>query len=88
MDFEIKKIEGVAFWKWNLKTDTCAICRNEIMEPCIQCNTSNSANDIESCTFITGICNHTYHLHCIEKWIARRNVCPLCNKEWVIDSLQ
>jgi len=86
MDFEIKKIEGIAFWSWDLKTDTCAICKNEIMEPCIQCNTSE--NNINSCTFITGICNHTYHLHCIEKWITRRNVCPLCNNEWVIDKLQ
>lgn len=86
MDFEIKEIEGIAFWRWDLKTDTCAICTNEIMEPCIQCNTSE--NNIKSCTFITGICNHTYHLHCIETWIARRNVCPLCNREWVIDKLQ
>lgn len=23
-------------------------------------------------------CRHLYHVHCLKKWIGRRNVCPLC----------
>ncbi|KAK9231771.1 hypothetical protein WN943_022011 [Citrus x changshan-huyou] len=32
--FEIKKWNPVAFWQWDIVVDTCAICRNHIMELC------------------------------------------------------
>ncbi|GAY38432.1 hypothetical protein CUMW_036660 [Citrus unshiu] len=33
--FEIKKWNPVAFWQWDIIVDTCAICRNHIMELCL-----------------------------------------------------
>ena len=24
-------------------------------------------------------CSHIYHKECLEKWMVRRSVCPLCN---------
>jgi hypothetical protein len=29
--FEIKKWNAVAMWSWDLRVDSCAICRNHIM---------------------------------------------------------
>jgi hypothetical protein len=23
-------------------------------------------------------CNHTFHLHCIEKWLLNKRTCPMC----------
>jgi len=44
-----------------------------------------SGNTINTyqCVSVLGECGHVYHLHCIEKWLKTRNVCPLDNKTWV-----
>ena len=35
--FIIKKWNAVTMWKWEGEVDTCAICRNHLMEICIEC---------------------------------------------------
>ena len=35
--FEVKKWNAVALWAWDIHVDNCAICRNHIMDPCIEC---------------------------------------------------
>ncbi|GIX61567.1 RING-box protein 1 [Babesia caballi] len=35
--FTIKKWSAVALWTWNIAVDNCAICRNHIMDLCIEC---------------------------------------------------
>uniref|UniRef100_A0A914Y420 Anaphase-promoting complex subunit 11 RING-H2 finger domain-containing protein n=1 Tax=Panagrolaimus superbus TaxID=310955 RepID=A0A914Y420_9BILA len=35
--FEVKKWNAVALWAWDIVVDTCAICRNHIMDLCIEC---------------------------------------------------
>ncbi|KAH3667127.1 hypothetical protein OGAPHI_002776 [Ogataea philodendri] len=40
--FEVKKWTAVAFWTWDQNNETCAICRNHLMEPCIDCETTLS----------------------------------------------
>ena len=42
--FEVKKWNAVALWSYNMKTDTCAICRNHIMDQCIECQASTTAS--------------------------------------------
>lgn len=78
--FEIKKWTAVAFWAWDQKNETCAICRNFLMDGCIECHTKSSEE--MRCPRATGICNHSFHLHCISHWIKTRNSCPLDNKTW------
>lgn len=34
--FEIKELYPVVCWKWNVSSDTCAICRNSLNEPSIE----------------------------------------------------
>ncbi|CAO3676206.1 unnamed protein product [Rhizopus microsporus] len=35
--FEVKKWNAVALWAWDIVVDNCAICRNHIMDLCIEC---------------------------------------------------
>ena len=35
------------------------------------------------CTIACGKCNHYFHHHCINKWLKKRPMCPLDNREWV-----
>ena len=36
--FSIRKLNCVASWAWNQGgTENCAICKNQIMEKCIEC---------------------------------------------------
>ena len=33
----MKKWNAVALWAWDIVVDNCAICRNHIMDLCIEC---------------------------------------------------
>lgn len=82
----------------NIKNDTCAICRNNLLDKCITCaekynnninccdinNKCNKciSNNVE-CKSILGLCGHGYHECCINKWCKTRESCPLDNEEWL-----
>lgn len=66
----------------DIHIDTCAICKNQVQDPCIQCQSIQDSGKQADCTIAWGVCNHTFHYHCISKWIMSRAVCPLDNKEW------
>ncbi len=36
------------------------------------------------CGITKGMCNHTFHSHCMDRWLHRRPRCPLCNTNWVV----
>jgi len=96
--FELKRWNSVGLCAWDILVDNCAICRNHIMESCIECQSSdnqmgtggadgsnvalNVGAQRRECTVAWGVCNHAFHLHCISRWLKTRNVCPLDNGEW------
>ncbi|CAD2220914.1 RING-box protein 1 [Angomonas deanei] len=79
--FKLKKWNAVALWSWDIQVDTCAICRNHIMDLCIECQATQGVTP-EDCNVAWGTCGHAFHIHCISRWLKTRNVCPLDNKEW------
>uniref|UniRef100_A0A8C2VW11 cullin-RING-type E3 NEDD8 transferase n=1 Tax=Chinchilla lanigera TaxID=34839 RepID=A0A8C2VW11_CHILA len=70
--FDGKKWNVVALWAWDIVVDNCTICRNHIMDLCIECQ----------CTVAWGVCNHALQFHCISRWLKTRQMCPLDSREW------
>lgn len=42
--FVIKKFSPVFFWSWDVHSDSCAICRVMLMEPCLNCQVNNKTS--------------------------------------------
>eukprot|EP00922_Rhytidocystis_sp_ex-Travisia-forbesii_P061843 GHVS01091589.1.p1 GENE.GHVS01091589.1~~GHVS01091589.1.p1 ORF type:complete len:150 (+),score=26.73 GHVS01091589.1:132-581(+) len=95
--FEVRKWSGVALWAWDIVVDNCAICRNHIMDMCIECQaggqtcgstgSGGGGGDGGDCKIAWGVCNHAFHLHCITRWLKTRQVCPLDNTDWELQKL-
>lgn len=81
--FHVRKWNAAAMWTWEFVVDNCAICRNHIMDKCIECQSIMEQSDIDQqCTIAWGKCSHVFHLHCISRWLNTRQVCPLDNSHW------
>jgi len=76
----VKKWQAVAFWSYDIENDTCAICHNQLMVPCITCEAEPA--QAEECSVAWGTCSHSYHFHCITRWLRTRSTCPLDDEEW------
>lgn len=78
--FEMLHWAPLAVWSWNIKEDTCTICRNNIMDMCIECSTNN--RDGTMCHLSKGTCGHYFHHHCVDKWVQSQTICPNCTQLW------
>ena len=62
----------IALWQWDTNNPICLICRNSLMDSCIEC----AANNITPCQITIGSCKCAYHYHCMTKWMATSTKCP------------
>ena len=74
----IKKFSPVYLSKSISNNETCAICRNELGEPCTAC----SVKSLVDCQVSQGKCGHEFHTHCLEQWLPIKRICPVCNLQW------
>jgi len=65
----------VAISSYDVENSVCAICKNPLTMPCIECYN----NKKDSCMPSLGKCAHTFHYHCISKWLNTHNTCPIDN---------
>lgn len=77
----IKKVHLVANWMYNIENDACAICHVQLTVPCISCEAESYSRN-EQCTVSWGNCGHSFHFHCISRWLTTRSSCPLDDSEW------
>ncbi len=75
--FNISSVNFVLTSQLSIHNDTCPICRLNLNEKCYKC-----INENNNCNSVLGVCNHGYHLHCIEEWLKTKKVCPLDNQPW------
>ena len=87
--FTLKKWNAVAMWSWDVECDTCAICRVQVMDACLRCQseTKLDARGGKDCVVVWGDCNHSFHQCCMSLWIKQNNRCPLCQQEWTVQKL-
>ena len=48
--FTLKKWNAVAMWSWDVECDTCAICRVQVMDACLRCQ-SETKETVEIISF-------------------------------------
>ncbi|KAJ8030175.1 RING-box protein 2 [Holothuria leucospilota] len=82
--FTLKKWNVVAMWSWDVECDECAICRAQVMDACLRCQTENKQGE---CVVVWGECNHSFHNCCMSLWVKQNNRCPLCQQEWVVQRI-
>lgn len=76
--FTLNKVHVAINSKLNISNEDCPICKNNLLDRCLECTNSNNTN----CNSVIGKCGHGYHNHCISMWCKTRNVCPLDNQLW------
>lgn len=76
--FIIKEIKIVGVYEFNLPLNKeCTICRNNLNMQSIY----NQDKGIDS-TAQKGKCGHSFHNECINKWVVRNRICPICSEVW------
>ena len=64
---EIKEWKSVASWHWETGDEKkCSICRFAFDATC---NSGECKFPGDDCPLVWGVCTHSFHLHCIQRWL-------------------
>ena len=66
----------------NDEDDVCGICRVSYNGVCPNCKIPG-----RSCPLVVGSCNHSFHFHCIYRWLdtpTSKGLCPMCRQEFTL----
>ena len=64
-------------------SEYCAICRNKLTAKCLT-HCESDVDNKGACDVTCGECEHSFHVHCMDKWLTRHATkCPLDDKKWV-----
>ncbi len=87
---KIRAYRPVACWHWDVDSENCAICQLPFDACCPDCTRGG-----DDCPPVWGMCSHSYHMHCIMKWLsdqsaksegqgpeASKGKCPICRAPW------
>ncbi|TIA74883.1 hypothetical protein E3P92_00328 [Wallemia ichthyophaga] len=82
MRVTINQWRAFSHWKWNGcdTDDLCGICQNYLDNSCPNCSLPG-----DDCPLIWGKCNHSFHMHCILKWLSlesSKGQCPMDRQQW------
>jgi len=87
----IKKFNAVAKWTQGDGMHThCAICRNNLMDLCIEAHGCGKGCDEQNgtCLIAVGQCQHHFHNCCLSRFLKDHSTCPACGgRDWVLHHL-
>jgi len=46
------------------------------------CPVCHQNHDLDECVSVNGVCGHSFHEDCIEKWRLMKNGCPICQRQY------
>ena len=85
---EIKKLNLVSYWTFDLQSQNCDICRNPLVAPPSQdliSKTKTNTIDMSTTNPVLGDCGHAFHKTCIDKLIVGGScMCPIDHSPWAI----
>ncbi|CDK26387.1 unnamed protein product [Kuraishia capsulata CBS 1993] len=83
MKIKINNWHAVYAWHWDVSEDeVCGICRVSFDGTCPACKFPG-----DDCPLVVGECQHSFHMHCILKWLetpTAKGLCPMCRQAFTV----
>ncbi|KRX60990.1 RING-box protein 1 [Trichinella sp. T9] len=73
---EIMKITTATMWSWDILVDSCAVCRNSLMECCTECQAMQKYTENVDCVIAWGVCN--WNAVAMWSWDISVENCAVC----------
>uniref|UniRef100_A0A8C3STE4 Anaphase-promoting complex subunit 11 RING-H2 finger domain-containing protein n=1 Tax=Chelydra serpentina TaxID=8475 RepID=A0A8C3STE4_CHESE len=86
--FEAKMWNAVALWAWDIVVDNCAICRNHIMDLCIECQANQASAKSALSHGVSAIMLSTSTASLVGLRLGRGGMRPSWKNGWRDTSLQ